>query len=86
MLTWRWIRSRCSVGMSVGGAARVASGCASRARKASGSARRAPIPRDREDRLFQALGRLEQNHRVDLAANDAYERWRATAATRSGGS
>ncbi len=37
-----------------------------------------PIPRDREDRLFQALGRLEENHRVDLAANQAYERWRAT--------
>jgi hypothetical protein len=37
------------------------------------------IPRDREDRLFQALGRLEQNHRVDLAANEAYEHWRATA-------
>jgi transposase len=40
---------------------------------------RRPIPRDREDRLFQALGRLEQNHRVDLAANEAYEHWRATA-------
>ena len=38
-----------------------------------------PIPRDREDRLFQALGRLEENHRVELAANEAYERWRATA-------
>ena len=37
-----------------------------------------PVPRDREDRLFQALGRLEENHRVDLAANEAYERWRAT--------
>jgi len=37
-----------------------------------------PVPRDREDRLFQALGRLEENHRVDLAANDAYERWRMT--------
>ncbi|MGZ6617864.1 MAG: transposase [Solirubrobacteraceae bacterium] len=37
-----------------------------------------PIPRDREDRLFQALGRLEENHRVDMAANDAYEHWRAT--------
>jgi hypothetical protein len=37
-----------------------------------------PIPRDLEDRLFQALGRLEENHRVDLAANDAYERWRVT--------
>jgi hypothetical protein len=35
-----------------------------------------PIPRDREDRLFQALARLEENHRVDLAANDAYERRR----------
>ena len=38
-----------------------------------------PIPRDREDRLFQALGRLEGNHRMDLAANEAYEHWRATA-------
>jgi transposase len=38
-----------------------------------------PIPRDREDRLFQALGRLEENHRVDLAANDAYEQWRASS-------
>src|SRR5436853_3900332 len=38
-----------------------------------------PIPRDREDRLFGALGRLEQNHRVDLAANDVYEHWRQTA-------
>ena len=37
-----------------------------------------PIPRDREDRLFQALGRLEENHRVDLAANDAYGRWRSS--------
>ncbi len=37
-----------------------------------------PIPRDREHRLFLALGRLEENHRVDLAANEAYERWRAT--------
>jgi hypothetical protein len=37
-----------------------------------------PVPRDRESRLLQALGRLEQNHRVELAANDAYERWRAT--------
>jgi transposase len=38
-----------------------------------------PIPRDREDRLFQALGRLQENHRVDLAANDAYERWRSSS-------
>jgi transposase len=39
----------------------------------------APVPRDREDRMFQALGRLEENHRVDLATNEAYERWRASA-------
>ena len=45
-----------------------------------------PIPRDREDRLFQALGRLEENHRVDLAANEAYEHWRATARDTQGGS
>jgi Transposase DDE domain len=38
-----------------------------------------PIPRDREDRLFGALGRLEENHRVDLAANDTYERWRSSS-------
>jgi Transposase DDE domain len=37
-----------------------------------------PIPRDREDRLFQALGRLEANHRVHVAANETYEHWRAT--------
>ena len=38
-----------------------------------------PVRRDREDRLFQALGRFEENHRVDLAANEAYDRWRASA-------
>jgi hypothetical protein len=38
-----------------------------------------PIPRDREDRLFQALGRFEQNHRVELAAHAGYDRWRACA-------
>jgi transposase len=38
-----------------------------------------PIPRDREDRLFQALDRLEQNHRVELAAHEDYDRWRASA-------
>src|SRR5690349_7347413 len=43
-----------------------------------------PVSRDREDRLFQALGRLEQNHRVDLAANEVYERWRATARDTTG--
>jgi hypothetical protein len=38
-----------------------------------------PIPRDREDRLFQALSRFEQNHRVELAAHEDYDRWRASA-------
>ena len=31
------------------------------------------IPRDREDRLFQALARFEQNHRVEFAAHEAYD-------------
>ena len=38
-----------------------------------------PIPRDRDDRLLNGLERFEENQRVDLAANAAYERWRATA-------
>ena len=38
-----------------------------------------PIPRDRDDRLLETLERFEENQRVDLAANEAYERWRATA-------
>ena len=38
-----------------------------------------PIPRDRDDRLFQALARFEQNHRIELAAHEDYDRWRATA-------
>jgi hypothetical protein len=38
-----------------------------------------PVPRDRDDRLLGTLDRFEENQRVDLAANDAYERWRATA-------
>jgi transposase len=37
------------------------------------------IARDREDRLFGVLDRFEQNHRVELAAHEAYDRWRATA-------
>ena len=37
------------------------------------------IPRDRDDRLLDALGRFEENHRMDLAANETYERWRATS-------
>ena len=39
----------------------------------------APVPRDRDDRMIRALDRLEENHRVDLAAVETYERWRATA-------
>jgi hypothetical protein len=38
-----------------------------------------PIPRDREDRLFEAARRLEENHQVEMDANQVYERWRATA-------
>jgi hypothetical protein len=36
------------------------------------------IPRDREDRLFEAARRLEENDHVQLAANAAYEHRRAT--------
>ena len=39
----------------------------------------APIPRDRDARLFEAARRLEQNQQVELAANDRYEAWRLTA-------
>jgi hypothetical protein len=39
----------------------------------------APVPRDRDDRMIGALERFEENHRVDLAANATYDRWRATA-------
>jgi len=39
----------------------------------------APVPRDRDDRMIEALERLEENHRVDLAAVETYERWRSTA-------
>jgi transposase len=39
----------------------------------------APIARDRDDRMIEALERLEENHRVDLAAVETYERWRRTA-------
>jgi transposase len=38
-----------------------------------------PIARDREDRLVVVWERFEENQRVELAANAAYERWRATA-------
>jgi hypothetical protein len=39
----------------------------------------APVSRDREDRMIGALERLEENHRVDLSANETYARWRLTA-------
>src|SRR5438270_3150400 len=52
--------------------------CARRELESQRERQAEPIERDREDRLFQALGRLEQNHRVDLAAHAAYEHWRAT--------
>jgi transposase len=39
----------------------------------------APVPRDRDDRMFEALDRLEENHRVDLDAVEVYQRWRLTA-------
>jgi hypothetical protein len=39
----------------------------------------APVLRDRDDRMLEALERFEENHRVDLAAVATYERWRATA-------
>jgi hypothetical protein len=40
------------------------------------------IGRDREDRLVQTLARFEPNHRVELAADKAYDRWRATVERR----
>jgi len=45
---------------------------------------RRPVPRDRDDRLFDAADRLEQNHEAELAANDLYEQWRAGAKDRRG--
>jgi transposase len=38
-----------------------------------------PVSRDRDDRMIEALERLEENHQVDLAAVATYERWRVTA-------
>jgi transposase len=40
---------------------------------------RAPVARDRDDRMLGALERFEENHQVDLAAVQTYERWRSTA-------
>jgi transposase len=41
-----------------------------------------PVPRDRDERLFEAARRLEENLQVETAANDAYERWRSEGSTR----
>ena len=40
------------------------------------------VPRDRDERLFEAARRLEENLQVEIAANDAYERWRSEGSTR----
>ena len=40
-----------------------------------------PIPRNRDERLLDAAGRLEENLRVEIAANRAYDRWRREGAT-----
>jgi transposase len=37
-----------------------------------------PVARDRDDRMIDALDRMEENQRVQLAANETYERWRET--------
>lgn len=37
----------------------------------------ARIPSDRPGRLLEAIGRLEENHQVEIQASQAYERWQA---------
>ena len=39
-----------------------------------------PIARSRAERLLETLHRLEENHRVEIEANTAYEAWRARRA------
>jgi transposase len=41
-----------------------------------------PVGRDRDERLLEAARRLEENLQVEIAANDAYERWRSEGCTR----
>jgi transposase len=43
-----------------------------------------PIPNERTDRLFDACRRLEEELDCDLAANAAYERWRAAGVAADG--
>jgi transposase len=38
-----------------------------------------PVARGRDDRMIDALERLEQNHQVELSASETYDHWRATA-------
>jgi transposase len=42
------------------------------------------IPRDRDDRLLECARRLQEAHDVDLAANQAYEHYRATGRGKTG--
>ena len=42
-----------------------------------------PVPSDHDERLFEAARRLEENHRVDLAANEAMSAGERRSATRS---
>ena len=44
----------------------------------------APVARDRDERMIDALERLEENQRVDLAAVETYERWRSDGAGHEG--
>jgi transposase len=39
-----------------------------------------PIVRSRPERLLETLDRLEENHQVEIQANEAYEAWRAARA------
>jgi transposase len=39
-----------------------------------------PIARSRPERLLETLHRLEENHQVEIQANQAYEAWRAARA------
>ena len=41
-----------------------------------------PVPRDRDERLCEAVRRMEENLQVEIAANGAYERWRSQGKTR----
>jgi transposase len=38
-----------------------------------------PVARDRDDRMIDALERMEENHQVELSASEVYDGWRATA-------